>query len=53
VSRRDLVAHTLQLFDPLRPRHPVFLLRLPPNTVQVQLTRRLVFALHGASPLSL
>ena len=35
VSRRDPVAHTLQLYDPLRPEHPVFLLRLPPNTVQV------------------
>jgi hypothetical protein len=36
VSRRDPVAHTLQLYDPLRPEHPVFLLRLPPNTVQVR-----------------
>ena len=33
LGRRDPINNTLQLFDPLKGRHPLFVHRLPPNTV--------------------
>eukprot|EP00854_Cymbomonas_tetramitiformis_P000462 gene462-841_t len=48
VARHDLSTDTLELYDPLSGRHPLFVHRLPKNTVAFELTHKLLYALHGS-----
>lgn len=47
VGRRDPTLHTLELYDPMKGRHPLFVHILPANTVEVAVARRLLFVLYG------